>query len=157
MSHWSYKAYKPTLVTICNAKRWGICSICVKMGKVIYYTESLWFVLLGSWSTRTACRCCQFHIVFLLLSGLICLRISWTYVPHLLNSTCTNVDWCACSLMSESSIRQRHVHMVAAAVIQCEESPSGINMQRNAWWEPCLHKKKVFSFLWLSAIICLCA
>lgn len=142
MPYWSYKAYKPTLVTICNAKRWGICSICVKMGKVIYYTESLWFVLLGSLSTRTACRCCHFYRVFFFsLSGLICLRISWTYVPHRLNSTCTNVDWCACSLMSESSIRQRHVHMGAAAVIQCEESPSGINMRRNAWWEPCLHKK----------------
>lgn len=39
MSCWSYKAYEPTLVTICNTKRWSICSICVKMGKVIYYTE----------------------------------------------------------------------------------------------------------------------
>lgn len=56
--------------------------------------------------------------------------------------------------MSESSIRQ--IHMVAAFVIKCEESPSGINISRDARWEHCPHKKCV-SFPWLWANICLCA
>lgn len=58
--------------------------------------------------------------------------------------------------MSESSIRQRHVDMVAAFVILYEESPSGINMRRDAWWEPCLHKIMLFFSLALGKYLSVC-
>lgn len=42
--------------------------------------------------------------------------------------------------------------MVAAFVIQYVETPSGINMQREAWLEPHLHLKKKKVFLSLGQI-----
>jgi len=47
--------------------------------------------------------------------------------------------------------------MVAAVVIQCMESPSGINMHRDARLEPGPHKEHFFFSFAPGTYVCVCA
>lgn len=62
---------------------------------------------------------------------------------------CTNVNEFACSLISESTVRQRRVHM-AAAVVSRYESPSGVNMREGCMAGTLSTKTKKSSFFTLA-------
>lgn len=54
------KPVEPTLVTVCNAKRGSICSICVKTGQVIHHQSLTAFMLLEHNGSMQLCTTLHF-------------------------------------------------------------------------------------------------
>lgn len=141
VSCWSYKAYKPTLVTICNTKRWSICSICVKMGKIIYYTElsynSCCYVVKAQ-----GLHASPFCNNDRLLSGLICLWIIGRFLAHVWSNKWTNVEGMQLKWVNVPQDKGRDMY-IRKLLLLCSvcESPSG--MCRDAWWEPRPYKNVI--------------